>query len=61
MKKVKMELVGLNGNAFSIMGAFRRNAEAQKWSESEINSVLNEAMEGDYNYLLRTIMKYTEE
>lgn len=51
-----MQLVGLDGNAFSIMGAFQKNARKQGWTTDEINAVLNEAKNGDYNHLLATIM-----
>ena len=51
-----MELVGLDSNAFSIMGAFRSNAKRQGWTKDEIEVVLKEAMSGDYNHLLATIM-----
>jgi len=59
-KKVKMELVGLNGNAFSIMEAFQREAKKQDWSKEEIDEVFEEAKSGDYDNLLRTFMEYTE-
>jgi hypothetical protein len=55
MTKVKMQLVGIDGNAFSIMGAFKSAARNQGWSQEEIKSVLAEAMKGDYNHLLATI------
>ena len=37
-KKVKLELVGLDGNAFFLMGAFSRAARRQGWSQPEINA-----------------------
>lgn len=61
MKKVKMKLVGLDGNAFSLMGAFQRNARKQGWSKEEIDVVIKECMSGDYNKLLVTLMEHTEE
>jgi hypothetical protein len=60
MKKVKLELVGLDGNAFSIMGAFQRQAQREGWTAAEIKVVLDEAKSGDYNHLLTTIMDHTE-
>jgi len=60
MKKVKLELVGLDGNAFSIMGAFQKAARQQGWTPEEYKKVLDEAMTGDYNHLLATIMDNTE-
>jgi hypothetical protein len=60
MKKVKLELVGLDGNAFSVMGAFKNAARKQGWTPEEITVVLKEAMSGDYNHLLATIMANTK-
>ena len=57
-KKIKLKLVGLNGNAFSLMGAFFNQAEKEGWTKEEINAVLNEAMKGDYNHLLVTLQKH---
>lgn len=59
-KKVKLELVGLDSNAFAIMGAFSREARRQGWTKDEIDTVLNKATSGDYNNLLCTIMENTE-
>jgi hypothetical protein len=59
-KKVKLELVGLDGNAFSVMGAFQRAARQQGWKPDEIKAVLDEAMTGDYDHLLATIIEHTE-
>jgi len=59
-KKVNLELVGLDGNAFSLLGAFKKQARKEGWSEEEIMGVINEAMSGDYNHLLQTLMAHTE-
>jgi hypothetical protein len=59
-KKVKLELVGLDGNAFSVMGAFQRAARRQGWTPEEIKSVIDECMSGDYDHLLATIMDNVE-
>lgn len=60
-KVVNLELVGVDGNAHAIMGAFRRQAQRQgNWNPEEIQSVIDEAMEGDYDHLLATIMTYCE-
>lgn len=58
MKTVNLNLVGVNGNAFSIMGAFSQQAKKEKWTPQEIKIVLDEAMSGDYNHLLTTISKH---
>lgn len=54
--KVKMELVGLDGNAFSLMGAFQKNARRQGWTKEEIKSVIDDCMSGDYDHLIYTLM-----
>ena len=59
-KKVKLELVGLDGNAFALMGAFQKAARRQGWNQAEIKVVLDECMTGDYNHLLYTLANYTE-
>ena len=61
MSKVKMKLVGLDGNAFSILGAFQKEARKQGWDSSSIKSVIDEATSGDYDHLLRTIISNVEE
>ena len=55
-KKVSLELVGLDSNAFSLMGAFRRQARKEKWTDDEIKFVLDKCISGDYNNLLGTLM-----
>lgn len=57
-KKIKLKLVGLDGNAFSLMGAFQRQARKEKWSPEEIKEVLDECMSGDYDHLLSTLAKH---
>ena len=54
--KVKMQLAGLDGNAFALMGAFSRNARRQGWTRDEIDTVLTECRSGDYDHLLCTLM-----
>ena len=54
--KVKMQLAGLDGNAFALMGAFSRNASRQGWTSDEIDTVLTECRSGDYDHLLCTLM-----
>lgn len=59
-KKVKLELVGLDGNAFSLMGAFQRQARKEGWSKDEIGKVITECQSGDYDHLLCTLMDVCE-
>jgi len=60
-KKVKLQLVGLDGNAFFLMGAFSQAAQRQGWTKEEIDKVCDECMSGDYNNLLVTLMAHCED
>lgn len=60
-KTVQMNLVGLDGNAFSLMGAFSSNARRQGWTKEEIDVVISQCMSGDYDNLLCTLVAHTEE
>jgi hypothetical protein len=60
-KTVKLPLVGLDGNAFALLGAFRQAASEQDWTEAEIQAVLNEARSGDSEHLLAVLLKHAEE
>jgi hypothetical protein len=55
MKKLNLKLVGVDGNAFSLMGAFRKQAKKEGWTDEEIKVVLDDCMSGDYNHLLSTL------
>lgn len=59
-KKVKMDLVGEDGNAFAIMGRFKRAARRDNWTDEEVKTVLDACTSGDYNNLLTTILDHTE-
>jgi predicted protein tyrosine phosphatase len=59
-KRVCMNLVGLDGNAFYLMGAFSKEAKRQGWKPDEIKAVLDECKKGDYDHLLFTLMQFTE-
>ena len=61
MKKINLTLVGLDGNAFSLMGAFRKQARSEGWSEAEVDEVLQEAMNGDYSHLVTTLDEHCNE
>lgn len=55
---VKLNLVGIDGNAFSIMGAFKRQAIKDGWSQEEVKELLHDCMQKDYDGLLCTIMEH---
>ena len=59
-KKVNLDMVGVNGNAFMIMGVFQRQAKNEGWSSREIQEVLKEEKSKAYNHLLATIENHCE-
>jgi len=58
VKKIKLTLVGIDGNAFTILSAFGKQARKENWTDEEIWAVLDKAQSSDYNNLLSTIMKH---
>jgi hypothetical protein len=59
-EKVSIALVGVDGNAFSLIGAWRRAAREQGWDEAAIDAVSTEAMAGDYRHLLATLTAHSD-
>lgn len=59
-EKPKLKIIGEDGNAFNILGRAQRAAKKAKWTKSQIDEYLEEAMSGDYNHLLATTAKYFE-
>jgi len=57
--KIRVKLVGKNGNAFAILGEVRRAMKGNVEKET-IAEFTKEAMSGDYDHLLQTCMKYVE-
>ena len=56
-KKVKLRLVGQDGNAFSLMGQFQRQARREGWTTEEVGTVINACTAGDYNDLLGVLIQ----
>lgn len=56
-----MDLTRIDGNAYSLMGHFSKNARRQGWTKEEVDEVLKECMSGDYDHLVQTLVKNTEE
>lgn len=56
--EVTVDLVGQDGNAFVILGLVCRGMKRGGVDESIIDEFRNEAMSGDYDNLLVTVMKY---
>jgi len=57
MKKPVLKIVGTDGNAFALLGKASRVARQNNMNWNEISK---EAMSGDYDHLLQTLMKYFE-
>lgn len=60
-KKVKLNLVGLNGNIFSLMAEFTKAARRQGWTKEETEEVTNKCMNAeDYDRALAVLINHTE-
>lgn len=59
-KTVNLNLVGLDGNAFNLMGKFQRAAHQQGWTPEEIKLVMNECQSADYDHLVQTLVAHTD-
>jgi len=59
-KTVNLDLVGVNGNAFMIMGIFKLQAKKEGWTKQEIDLVMKEAKSSNYDHLLATITNHCE-
>lgn len=50
-------LVGIDGNAFSIMAYVSKAMKENRFSKEEVKNYQNEAMSGNYDNLLRVSIK----
>lgn len=57
---VTVDLIGTDGNAFSIIGKVTKAMRRGGIDAETINEFTTEAMSGDYDHLLRTVMDYVE-
>ena len=55
---IEVELLGHDGNAFAILGKVNRELKKNKVDDSEIQEFRAQAMSGDYNNLLATVMDW---
>ena len=55
---LNFKLAGQNGNAFVLMGVFSGAARKAKWAKADIDKVLEEAMSGDYDHLLKSLILF---
>ena len=54
-KTVNLDLCGIDGNAFMLMGAFSRQARRDGWTKDEIDAVIEECKSGNYDHLVATL------
>lgn len=55
---IYVDLTGPDGNAFSILGAIKREFRRHKISQQEWETFMGEATYGDYDHLLATCGKW---
>jgi hypothetical protein len=58
MEKPKLKLVGLDGNAFAILGRASQAARKAGWTKEQQDKYRAAAMSGDYDNLLQVTMEY---
>ena len=56
--KPTVKLIGLDGNAWGIMGRVKNALKDAGRSSKDINIYMEQAMSGDYNNLLRVTMEW---
>jgi len=56
MNKLNLDLSGIDGNAFSLLAYFKKEAKEAGWTDSSIKEIINKAQQGDYDHLIRTLM-----
>lgn len=57
-KTIKLNITTLDGNAFSLMAGFSKQARKEQWTVEEVKKVTDECMQGDYCNLVSTLMNH---
>lgn len=57
----KYDLVGVDSNAYCIMGYVQRAMRMEHYSQEEVNNYIKDAKSGDYNHLLATSIDMVDE
>ena len=57
---VHVKLVGLDGNAFSILGRVLRAMRAAHVPKDEMEKFSKDTMSGDYDHLLQTVIRWVD-
>ena len=58
--EVRVRLTGTDGNAFAVLGNVTGALRKAGVSKDERDEFMAEAMEGDYNHLLATAMRWVD-
>lgn len=58
---MKYCLVGVDGNAYAIMGYTARAMQREGFSKEEIDKMYDEAESSDYNHLIQVCLKYVDQ
>lgn len=58
LPRLEVELLGYDGNALSIIGTCTRTMRRNKYPKDVIDEFVNEALDGDYDHVLRTVMDW---
>lgn len=56
---VELNLVGLDGNAFYLLAAFKKAARKQGFPKEDVEKVVKLATSGDYDHLLSVLLANT--
>ena len=59
--KIHFDLTSVDGNAFVLLGGFKRAARVQGADQREVDEVIKEATSGDYDHLVQTLMANIED
>lgn len=60
-RKVKVRLVGEDGNGFAIIGRVRNALKRAGYEANVISEYTIKAMGGDYDHLLQVTLEYADE
>lgn len=60
-RPVVLDLTELDGNAFAILGAFRKQARIAGWTNEEIEKVECAAISDDFDHLVAVISSHVQD
>ena len=55
--KLNFDLIGIDGNAYALIGYARKQAKKLGWSDEEVKDLIKEATNDDYSHLLNTLQE----